>query len=179
MVSGTISYDYDAVNNLSHKTDARGVVATYNYDALNRNTTIDYSDTASINPDVTRVYDGAANGKGRLWKAYAGGTETSQSTVERVVFDSYDVLGRPVVLNQSFKVNNVWKSPYQITRTYNLAGAVTSQVYPSQHVVTYNYDNVGRLADKDALHPAFSGVAQMSCITLRTTPQRIQPSMPI
>jgi hypothetical protein len=45
------------------------VVSTYNYDALNRNTTIDYSDTASINPDVTRVYDGATNGKGRLWKA--------------------------------------------------------------------------------------------------------------
>lgn len=103
--SGTISYDYDAANNLSHKTDARGVVATFNYDALNRNTTIDYSDTASINPDVTRVYDGAANGKGRLWKAYAGGTESSQSTVERLVFDSYDALGSPLVLNQSFKVN--------------------------------------------------------------------------
>ena len=154
---GTIGYQYDAVNNLTQKTDARGLVSTYSYDALNRNTTIDYSDTASINPDVTRVYDGAAKGKGRLWKSYAGGTETSQNTVERLVFDSYDALGRPLVLSQSFKVNNVWKSPYQTTRTYNLAGAVTSQVYPSLHFVTYNYDNAGRLADKDALHPAFTG----------------------
>lgn len=155
--SGTISYQYDAVNNLTQKTDARGVVSIYGYDLLNRNTTIDYSDTASINPDVTRIYDGADKGKGRLWKSYAGGIETSSTPVERLVFDSYDALGRPLVLNQSFKVNNVWKSPYQITRTYNLAGAVTSQLYPSLHLVTYNYDNAGRLADKDGLHPAFSG----------------------
>jgi YD repeat-containing protein len=44
-------YQYDAGNNLTLKTDARGVTATYAYDALNRNTTADYSDTSSINPD--------------------------------------------------------------------------------------------------------------------------------
>src|ERR1043166_3796472 len=54
----SIVYQYDANGNLTQKTDARGVVSTYAYDALNRNTTIDYSDTASINPDVTRYYDG-------------------------------------------------------------------------------------------------------------------------
>jgi RHS repeat-associated protein len=153
----SMGYQYDSNNNLTQKADARGVVSVYGYDALNRNTTIDYSDTASINPDVTRIYDGATQGKGRLWKTYAGGTESSQNTVERVVFDSYDALGRPLVLNQSFKVNNVWKSPYQTTRTYNRAGAVSSQVYPSGHLVTYNYDNAGRLADKDVTNLAFTG----------------------
>jgi hypothetical protein len=56
----------------SQKTDARGVVSTYAYDALNRNTTLDYSDTASINPDVKRVYDGATNGIGRFTSTAAG-----------------------------------------------------------------------------------------------------------
>src|SRR6185369_4701260 len=47
----SIGYQYDANGNLTQKTDARGVVSVYAYDALNRNTTIDYSDTTSINPD--------------------------------------------------------------------------------------------------------------------------------
>jgi len=62
----SIGYQYDSNGNLTQKTDARGVVSTYVYDALNRNTTVDHSDTASINPDVKRFYDGATNGKGRF-----------------------------------------------------------------------------------------------------------------
>ena len=155
--SWTIGYQYDANSNLTQKTDARGVMSSYQYDALNRNTTIDYSDTPSITPDVTRFYDGASNGKGRLWKTYAGGTETTGSNVERSVIDSYDALGRPLVLNQSFKLNNEWKDPYTTTRVYNLGGAVTSQIYPSLHVVNYNYDIAGRLADKDPSNLAFTG----------------------
>jgi len=83
--SSTIAYQYDNNSNLIQKTDARGIVSTYGYDALNRNTTIDYSDTASINPDVSRFYDGAVNGKGRLWYSYAGGGESAGSNVEKVV----------------------------------------------------------------------------------------------
>lgn len=153
----SIGYQYDSNGNLTQKTDARGVVSTYVYDALNRNTTIDHSDTPSINPDVTRLYDGALMGKGRLWKSYAGGTESNGSNVERAVFDKYDALGRPLVLNQSFKLNNEWKPPYQTSRTYNVAGLVSSQSYPSGHVAMYNYDNAGRLADKDVDNLAFIG----------------------
>jgi RHS repeat-associated protein len=150
-------YEYDANGNPIQQTDARGVVSTYAYDALNRNTTIDYSDTASINPDVSRFYDGATNGKGKLWYGYAGGGETAGSNVEKTLFESYDVLGRLVVLKQLFKVNGVWSTPYQISRAYNLAGGVTSQTYPSNHTVAYNYDSAGRLADVDAQNPAFTG----------------------
>lgn len=57
------------------KTDARAVVSTYQYDELNRNTIVDYSDTTTINPDVKRFYDGATNGKGRFWYNYRGGDE--------------------------------------------------------------------------------------------------------
>jgi len=155
--SGTVTYEYDVNSNLTKKTDARGIDSTYEYDALNRNITINYSDT-TISPDVTRSYDGASNGKGRLWISYKGGDELTGSNVEKTVFDGYDALGRPLVLKQFFKLNNVWKTePYRIARTYNRAGGVSSQTYPSDRFVTYNYDSAGRLADKDAQNLAFTG----------------------
>jgi YD repeat-containing protein len=71
----SIGYQYDANGNLTQKTDARGVVSNYAYDAFNRNTTVDYSDTSTINPDVTRFYDGAIN-------SYANGDFSTGSNVE-------------------------------------------------------------------------------------------------
>jgi RHS repeat-associated protein len=153
----TSAYQYDANGNMTQRTDARGVVSTYVYDALNRHTTIDHSDTASINPDISHFYDGATNGKGKLWYSYAGGSETVGAVVEKSVVESYDILGRPLVLKQLFKVNSVWSAPYQVTRTYNLNGNVSSQIYPSGNSVTYRYDAAGRLADKDAQNLAFTG----------------------
>jgi YD repeat-containing protein len=91
----SIGYQYDASGNLTQKTDPRGVVSVYVYDALNRNTTVDYSDTASINPDLTRVYDGATNGKGRFWNVYSGGDLSTGSNVDHTSVDSYDGMGRP------------------------------------------------------------------------------------
>ena len=142
--SGTVAYNYDNNSNLTQKTDGRGVVSTYAYDALNRNTTIDYSDTSSINPDVTRYYDGAINGKGRFWYNYAGGDFSNGSNVEHTAIDSYDALGRPTVQRQLFKVNGTWGTTYQTSRAYNLGGSVTSQTYPSGHTVSYSYDSAGR-----------------------------------
>jgi len=149
-------YQYDANSNLTKRTDARNVDSTYVYDALNRNTSIEYSDTL-VSPDVSRFYDGATNGKGKLWYSYAGGNESQGSNVEKIVLDSYDPLGRPLVLRQFFKLNETWSPFYEVSRSYNRAGGVTSQTYPSEHSVTYNYDAAGRLADKDAANLAFTG----------------------
>src|SRR6185295_16302712 len=119
------------------------VVSTYAYDALNRNTSVDYSNTA-INPDVSRFYDGAINGKGRFWYFYSGGDFSNGSNVEHTAIDNYDALGRPTVQRQLFKVNGTWGTTYQTSRAYNRAGAVTSQTYPSGHTVGYLYDAAGR-----------------------------------
>jgi RHS repeat-associated protein len=140
----SIGYQYDANGNLTQKTDARGVVSSYAYDALNRNTSVDYSDTSTINPDVKRFYDGAVNGKGRFWYNYAGGDASTGNNVEQTAIDSYDALGRPLVQRQLFKLNGTWSSTYQTSRAYNLAASVTSQTYPSGHTVNYSYDTVGR-----------------------------------
>ncbi len=150
-------YQYDANGNLTQKTDPRGVVSTYVYDPLNRNTTADYSDTGSINPDVKRVYDGATNGKGRFWYFYSGGNFSAGNNVEHTSIDSYDALGRPLVKRQLFKLDGTWSGTYQISRTYNQAGGVNTQTYPSGRSVTYNYDAAGRVGDKDASNLAFTG----------------------
>jgi RHS repeat-associated protein len=163
----SMGYVYDANGNLSKRKDARNVVTSYEYDKLNRNTTVDYSDTASINPDLTRTYDSAGNGKGRLRESYAGGSENVGVTVEHTRIQDYDAMGRPKELRQRFKTDSVWfetdsvlgdpTRTYQTHRTYDLAGHVKTQTYPSGRIVTYNYDQAGRLGDKDAQNLAFTG----------------------
>ena len=130
------SYQYDANGNLAQKIDPRGVQATYVYDALNRNTGVDYSDST---PDIVRSYDLAINGKGRLSQVSQAGTTTSASYV-----DSYDALGRPLVHRQRFQTAAVWSDSYQILRTYNRAGGVLTQTYPTGRTVNYTYDEAGR-----------------------------------
>jgi RHS repeat-associated protein len=48
------------------------------------------------------------------------------------------------VKRQLSKLNGTWGTTYQTTRSYNLAGGVTSQTYPSGHTVSYSYDAAGR-----------------------------------
>jgi RHS repeat-associated protein len=150
--SGTITYNYDDNGNLLHKTDARGVVSTYDYDSLNRNTSIVYTNDAANTPSVTRTYDGATNGVGRIWKSQTSGNAGSLTTI-----DAYDALGRPTIKRQQFYKMIAWTASYKVARSYDLAGHVAAQTYPSGHVVTYNYDQAGRLGDKDANNLALTG----------------------
>jgi YD repeat-containing protein len=99
----SMGYEYDANGNLTKKTDPRGVETTYVYDALNRNTTTNYSDT-TVNPDVKRFYDAATNGKGRFGSFYSGGDYSTGANVDHTAIDSYDALGRPLVQRQLFKL---------------------------------------------------------------------------
>ena len=137
--SSTISYVYDDNGNLTQKTDARGVVANYAYDALNRNTSLTYVNDPSGTLPVTRVYDLAPNGKGRLYQSQTTGTAGSLTTI-----DAYDALGRPLTQRQQFDVSGAWSQSYTTQGSYNLAGGVTSQTYPSGRTVSYSYDSAGR-----------------------------------
>ena len=140
----SIAYVYDSNGNLIEKTDARGVVVSYTYDPLNRNRTVDYSDTGAIIPDLTRRYDGAAGGVGRLSESFAGGSEFVGANVDHTRIVKYDASGRPQEQQQRFKTNGVWSAEYRTQREYNVAGAVTLQIYPSGHAVSNAFDNAGR-----------------------------------
>jgi len=141
--SGTISYDYDNNSNLLQKTDARGVVTIYSYDELNRVKVILYRINGQPDPntgDVQYFYDNATNGKGRLWLTYKWDPKPSHTSVGQ-----YDALGRVKQFYNLFGDGlGGWLPAYEINRTYDLAGNVTSQTYPSGHTVTYSYDSAGR-----------------------------------
>jgi RHS repeat-associated protein len=151
--SGTISYEYDANGNLMGKTDARGASfkISYAYDALNRNTTVNYANT-TVNPDITRVYGDNSNspayGKGMLWKSYAGGDETNGQTVEKKTVNGFDALGRPLSVSQQFKTNGgSWSSNFTTSQTYDLADHILTKTYPAgaSHNANYSYDAAGDL----------------------------------
>src|SRR5262249_12485827 len=82
--------DFDAVQT---KTDARGVVITYGYDALNRLNTVSYNTSSApgvaATPNVTYNYDNTGTGttKGLLLSVTAGSFYTESY--------SYDSVNRP------------------------------------------------------------------------------------
>ncbi|MFL6207266.1 MAG: RHS repeat-associated core domain-containing protein [Pyrinomonadaceae bacterium] len=148
----SMGYTYDENGNLAMKIDARNVVTVYGYDALNRNNTVDYQNTAAdptnaLHPDINRYYDNptaGAYGKGRYWFDYAGGIDSGGQQVEHRAVDFYDALGRPKVMRQMFITGGAWDAGSQVSRTYDLAGHVLTQTYPSGRTVTYTYDQAGR-----------------------------------
>jgi RHS repeat-associated protein len=152
--SGTVSYTYDTDSNIQTKTDARGVVSTYSYDHLNRNIITTYATTgtgAAQMPTVFRYYDFATNGLGRPYRSEA--QATAQTTVT-----AYDAMGRATDSQQKFWVSGAWGQAYSVHQGYNFAGGVTTETYPSNHTVNYNYDAAGRVGDNGVTgQPAFSG----------------------
>jgi RHS repeat-associated protein len=131
----TMAYDYDDSGNLLHKIDARGVVSTYTYDALDRNLTIVYTNDPAGTPSITHTYDTATLGKGRLKS-----TQTSGATGSLTTIQTYDALGRIKGSTQT-----LGSKSYPLSYTYDLAGHVKTIDYPSGNKVTNTYDTGGRL----------------------------------
>lgn len=138
--SGTISYEYDENGNLTKKTDARLVVTNYSYDKLNRLQTRTYSAPSGLQYyqaalPATYEYDGVANAKGKLTKVITG------NTFSVTEYQSFDALGRVTQSQQKTDGTN----PAPMTYTYNLAGALIEQKYPSGRVVKNELDVDGDL----------------------------------
>ena len=72
---------------------------------------------------------------GRL-KSIASGSTTVQ-------YDSYDSMGRPLTSSQTTTGSNNG-SPYSFAYTYNAAGGLETESYPSTRKVTTCYDQAGR-----------------------------------
>lgn len=144
----SLGYSYDANGNLTQRTDARGVVSTYGYDSLNRNITVRYTDAVlgagNHTKDIDRHYDGAINGKGRFW--FFNWDVDNTRFDSHLAIDEYDAAGRPKQQRQRFLTGGVSSLDYTTTLTYDLAGNVKTQTYPSGHAVSYSYDTAGRLS---------------------------------
>lgn len=142
--SWTRKLEYNSDGLISHAYDARGVQTDFYYDGLNRLTLVDYSDST---PDARYFYDsqtlptgapsfsrGSSNGR------VVAMTYGSASSVTGTYF-GYDVMGRVNVQKQVTGVNT-----YSLSYTYNLAGLLATQTYPSGRVLTHSYDDAGRIS---------------------------------
>jgi RHS repeat-associated protein len=129
----SLKYEYDECGNLKTKTDSRGVSTTYTYDAVNRVTFTNYSDST---PDITYTYDaaGVTNSKGRLTSISNG--------VSVYSYTAYDELGRVKGSAQTTGYSTYTMPDYQ----YDLADNLISEQYPSGRVVKTEYDAAGRVA---------------------------------
>ena len=132
--NGTIAYGYDGNGTLTLKTDARSVITTFSYDALNRLTgkgyageTVTAPDTAT--PNVTYAYEGG--------KDFRTAVTTSAGSYE---VGGFDALGRPSVAVQRAGAQNFTFSNLQ----WAAMGQMVSMTYPSGRVASYSYDRAGR-----------------------------------
>ena len=165
--AGTTTYKYDSDTNCSvpnsfatllvSKVDARGIRTCMRYDALNRLTQKNYSDStpaASFNFDETLAYGVAlANTTGR---ASSEATASPNPTGE--VF-SYDKLGRVRINSQCTPQNCNGSTVFPITYTYDLLGDTLTATNGMGVTLTYPpYNRALRLMAmtsslSDANHP--------------------------
>ncbi|HVP45172.1 MAG TPA: RHS repeat-associated core domain-containing protein [Bryobacteraceae bacterium] len=178
--SGLVSYTYDANGNVKTKTDARGVVATFSYDNLNRVYLKSYTipgGAADPTDNVTYCYDGqvadTADGACKSpASAIAYGwnrlTELRTAT-STTTYTSYDALGRVTGSTQT-----TGGPPYPFSYLYNLAGGLTGVQYPSARNVSYTYTGAGRI---DAVWKAANGSGGNYTSSIKYTPHGALTSM--
>jgi len=158
--TGTASYTYDANSNVQTKTDARGVITTYGYDALNRLLSKSYSD--GVTPLSCYQYDSSTNGIGRLANAWTvsasqpGATCTPAAPaagfLTKRAIQAYDAMGRILNEQQYTPATQANGAPYAPAYTYDLAGnplTSTNGVGPkpaaAPFIFTNTFDGAGRL----------------------------------
>ncbi len=139
--TGTTLYTYDSAGNRKTQKDARNKTTTYNYDALNRLTSVTYAATAL---NTTYIYDTAQTAcvagetftVGRLTKI----TDQSGNTVY-----CYDRFGNLVRKEQTSNAK-----VFTLRYTWNVAGQLTSVIYPDGAIADYLYDAQGRVLEVGA-----------------------------
>lgn len=136
--SGLVSYQFDNNGNVTRKTDARGVVSQFLYDALDRMTRKSFSgETGYSTPPVDYVYDEYQNSKGRLTKV------TSSVSENRYI--SWDKLGR-LLSSQQIIDGQTFATGY----SYSISGFLLEQTYPSGRKVKNTLDRSGNLSQVQA-----------------------------
>ena len=133
---GTTTYTYDLAGNQLTRTDARGVVQTTEYDALNRPISQSYTTVPSV-PQAEGGfwgYDNGTNGIGRLTEMGDGAGYTTFQ---------YDAHGR--IINKTQSVNLISGNfTHTLSYQYNANGQLTGMTYPSGTQIAYTYGTDGR-----------------------------------
>ena len=137
--SWTRKTEYNSSDLITDGYDARGVHTTLSYDDLNRVTQVSYSDstpTAHYYYDSQTLPSGApsythGSATGRLIGMTYGSGATGN-------YFGYDSMGR---VNLQKQVTGSATSG--LSYTYNYAGLLTGETYPSTRALAYHYDDGG------------------------------------
>lgn len=138
-------------NNVCQKTDARGVVTAYYYDALNRITGKSYTIPSGSNvaamPNVCTTPTGQSANVCYTYdqggaSAYALGRQTQMVDPSGSETYSYNAAGS---VSQLTKV--IGTQTYKFGYVYNAGNEVTQITYPSGRVVQQSYNAVGQLCE--------------------------------
>ena len=135
--AGTITSEYNKLNELTKQTDAKGNITTYQYDALGRITQKQITGSGANPLTVQYTYDNYttnSRGRGKLWKIKKDNIVEEEFT--------YNNLSR---LWQYEKV--IDNTPYSFYYTYTPAGQLQKMVYPDNFAVTYSYSSTGKLTE--------------------------------
>ena len=161
--TGTQTFTLDAAGNLLTRTDARGVLASYAYDALNRLFSITYSLPGQASQAFGWSYDQSGAGF-----SYGIGRLTSTQFPQGSASYAYDAQGRLVSTTQAV----VSQSTTALTTGYgyDAAGHVTSITYPSGRVLYIQH--AGGVATGISLAPDGSALAVplISALQLEPSP---------
>lgn len=129
--TGATANTFDAAGNVLTRTDAKGQVASYAYDALNRLTGITYTG-GTAQQTVAYQYDQGSNGIGHLTQIVDSTGTTSYS---------YDQHGR---LTGESRQPGTGPTTYTTAYSYDAQGRLSGITYPSGRTVSYTLDGMGR-----------------------------------
>ena len=144
--SGSCINGYDANGNLVYKTDARGIVTNYTYDALNRLKQKVFSDGTR---QQLFAYDGKDESGSPLPAPYnqnaLGRLSHTSDSISVASHYGYDSMGR---LTQKADCLPV-RCDYSTVQTagYDLAGNLTSFTYPDGRTMGQSFDSAGRVTN--------------------------------
>lgn len=135
--TGVTVLTYDSAGNVATALDARSVLATHGYDALNRLTSIVYSQSGQASVTYGWAYDEVSgtilNGIGRL---------TSTTFPDGSSQHSYDAQGRLKTFTQTVNAKtgaNLAARTHVVTYGYDANGNIQEIVYPSGRKLTISY----------------------------------------
>jgi len=140
--TGLKTFTHDDAGNIRTQTDAKQRMFNYTYDAYNRLTNID---TLGSEDDVVYSYDNCENGYGKICSI----TRDPGSQLESKLQYRYNAFGEIKHVQQNLQTWSGYtqeaQSTYQLT--YDSAGRIKTQTYPSGAVITYNYDVAGNISE--------------------------------
>jgi RHS repeat-associated protein len=148
--SWTRKIEYNSSGLVTDGYDARSVHTQFVYDDLNRVTQISYSDST---PAAHYYYDAQGLPSGAPSSSSPDSYSRGYSTGRLVAmtygsgatgnYFGYDNVGRVV---QQFQLTGSGPAKYKLSYSYNYAGMLTGETYPTNRALAYAYDDGGRLA---------------------------------